>query len=185
MKISRTDTSAPLPEDARRIGKEIAPGRTLRTLYTIYLLIIVWGGILPWLIPLAFSSSPLLTLAVSLPLLLLVAFALWWIRAYCRTIRYRCTPAGISWERGVWFRKAGTVPYHQITTIDIVQGPISRALGISHLKVQAAGHASAKGPSTGLKIEGITEPETLRAFIMMQMQGVSNASAATKNGSFE
>ena len=119
----------------------MTPARTLKTLYVLYLLIIVWAGILPWLIPLAFFSSPLLTLGISLPLLLVIVFALWWIGAYYRTIRYRFTPFEISWERGVWFRQTGIVPFNRITNIDIIQGPISRFLGISLLKVQTAGYA--------------------------------------------
>lgn len=155
--------------------QEITPDRKLRLLYTIYLLIIVWGGILPWLIPLAFFSSPLLTLAISIPLLLILLCALWWIGAYHRTIRYRCTPSGISWERGMWFRKTGCVPYHRITAINIEQGPISRYLGLFLLKVQTTGSSSGTASATELKIEGITEPEMLRECIRTQMQGRMHA----------
>jgi uncharacterized protein len=171
--MTNTNTSATMPDVPQEILKETTPARNLRTLYTIYLLIIVWVCILPWLIPLAFLSPPLLTLAISLPLFLGICFALWWIGAYCRTIRYRFTPLGISWERGVWFRQTGIVPYHRITNSDIIQGPLSRLLGISLLKVQTAGYSSANASATELKIGGITEPEMLREFIRMQMQGAS------------
>jgi hypothetical protein len=169
--MSPTDTCATNPPP---LLQEITPDRKLRLLYTIYLLIIVWGGILPWLIPLAFFSSPLHTLAISIPLLLVILCALWWIGAYHRTIRYRCTPSGISWERGVWFRQTGSVPYHRITALDITQGPISRYLGISLLKVQTPGSSAGSASTTELKIEGITEPEVLRECIMMQVQGISS-----------
>lgn len=155
-----------MPEDTQKVLREVLPGRTLRTLYVLYLLIIVWGGILPWLIPLAFFSSPLLTLEISVPLLLVIIFTLWWIGAYYRTIRYRFTPFEISWERGVWFRQTGIVPYHRITNIDIIQGPLSRFLGISHLKIQT----DCSGSATEFNMKGITEPEILREFIKMQMQ---------------
>ncbi|MDD1708823.1 MAG: hypothetical protein LUQ33_06605, partial [Methanoregulaceae archaeon] len=62
--------------DPPEIIQEIRPVRNLRTLYTIYLLIIVWAGILPWLIPLAFYSPPLLTLSISLLLLIIVVSTL-------------------------------------------------------------------------------------------------------------
>jgi uncharacterized protein len=183
--MSRTNAFAAMPEDTQHILKEITPGRTLRTLYTLYLLILVWVGILPWLIPLAFFSSPLLTLAISLPLLLVIFFALWWIGAYYRTIRYRFTPFEISWERGVWFHQTGIVPYHRITNIDIIQGPLSRFLGISLLKVQTAGYSSGTASATELKIDGINEPEMLREFIRMQMQGTSHAADGVKNSSID
>jgi membrane protein YdbS with pleckstrin-like domain len=170
-----------MPEDTQKVLREVLPGRTLRTLYIIYLLIIVWAGILPWLIPFAFFSSPLITLGISLPLLLVVFFALWWTGAYYRTIRYRFTPFEILWERGVWLRQTGIVPYLRITNIDIIQGPISRFLGISCLIVQTKGHAPGSSSATELKIDGITEPEILREFIKMQMQeGTSNATEGIK-----
>jgi hypothetical protein len=160
-----------MPEDAQKVLREVLPGRTLRTLYIFYLLIIVWAGILPWLIPFAFFSSPLITLVISLPLLLVIVFALWWTGAYYRTIRYRFTPFEILWERGVWFRQTGIVPYRRITNIDIIQGPISRFLGISRLKVQTDGYFSDTASAAELKIDGITDPVMLREFIRKQMQG--------------
>ncbi|MDD1706306.1 MAG: PH domain-containing protein [Methanoregulaceae archaeon] len=175
-----------MTEDVKEIIKEVTPDRTLKTLYVTYLLIVVWVGILPWLIPLAFFSSPFLTLGISLPLLLAVVFALWWIGAYYRTIRYRFTSFEISWERGVWFRQTGIVPYHRITNIDIMQGPISRFLGISLLKVQTAGYTSGTASAAELKINGISEPEILREFIRMRMQeGLLRATSDTKSCSVD
>jgi uncharacterized protein len=159
-----------MPEDPQGILKEATPDRTLRTCYTLYLLIIVWGGILPWLIPLAFFSPPLLTLGVSIPLLLIIAITLWWIGAYHRSIRYRFTAFEILWERGVWFRRSGIVPYRRITAVTITRGPVYRFLGISRLTVQTDGSASDTASAADLKIDGIAEPELLRDFIMMRLQ---------------
>jgi membrane protein YdbS with pleckstrin-like domain len=168
--MSRSNTSATMPEDPQGILKETTPDRNLRTCYTLYLLIIVWGGILPWLIPLAFFSPPLLTLAASIPLLLIIAMALWWIGAYYRSIRYRFTAFEIVWERGVWFHRSGIVPYRRITAVTITQGPVYRFLGISRLTVETDGTASGTASAADLKIDGIAEPELLRDFIMMKMQ---------------
>jgi membrane protein YdbS with pleckstrin-like domain len=168
--MSRSHTSAIMQEDPQGILKETTPDRTLRTCYTLYLLIIVWGGILPWLIPLAFFSSPLLTLAVSIPLLLIIAIALWWIGAYFRSIRYHFTALEIVWERGVWFRQSGIVPYRLITAVTITQGPVYRFLGISRLSVQTDGNAPGTASTMDFKIDGITEPELLRDFIITRMQ---------------
>jgi uncharacterized protein len=159
-----------MPEDVQGILRETPPGRNLRTLYTLYLLILVWGGILPWLIPLAFFSSPLLTLAVSLPLLLIIVGAVLWIGAYHRSISYRFTASGILWERGVWFHRSGMVPYRRIASVTITRGPLSRFLGISRLTVQTAGNDPDTAPAADFPIDGVTEPEMLRDFIMMRMQ---------------
>lgn len=159
-----------MQETTQGILKETTPDRTLKTCYTIYLLILVWGGILPWLIPLAFFSSPLLTLAVSLPLLLIIAIALWWIGAYYRSIRYRFTAFDIVGERGVWFHRSRIVPYRRITAVTITQGPVYRILGISRIIVQTDGNGSGTEPVVDLHIDGITEPEKIRDFIMTRIQ---------------
>lgn len=150
-----------MPEDSKRILK---PDRALRTCYTLYLLIIVWVGILPWLLPLAFSSSPVLTLAISLPLLLACALTLWWIGAYFRSISYHFTASAIIWEGGVWFRRSGTVPYCRISAVTVTKGPISRFLGISRITVQTD---TASAPD--LHIDGIRDPEQLRECIMRML----------------
>jgi membrane protein YdbS with pleckstrin-like domain len=147
-----------MPEDTQRILK---PDRALRTCYTLSLLIIVWVGVLPWLLFLAFSSSPYLTLAISLPLLAACATALWWTGAYFRSISYRFTASAIRAERGVWFHRSGTVPYRRISAVTVTKGPISRFLGISRITVQTD---TASVPD--LHIDGIREPEQLRQCIM-------------------
>jgi uncharacterized protein len=159
-----------MQEAPQEILKESTPDRNLRTCYTIYLLIIVWGGILPWLIPLAFFSPPLVTLAVSLPLLLIIAIALWWIGAYHRSIRYRFTASEILWERGVWFRRSGTVPYRRITAVTLTRGPLHRFLGISRLRLQTDGNTSGTASAADLKIDGIPSPDRLRDFILTRIQ---------------
>lgn len=158
-------SSIPSPatqEDPQRI---IKPDRALRTCYTLYLLIIVWVGILPWLLFLAFTSSPRLTLAISLPLLVACVIALWWIGAYFRSISYRFTASAIIRERGVWFHRDGTVPYNQISAVTVTKGPIARFLGISRMTVQTDTDSA-----PDLHIDGIREPEQLREYIMKMMQ---------------
>jgi membrane protein YdbS with pleckstrin-like domain len=170
--MSSSTASPATSEDSQRVLK---PDRALRTCYTLYLLIIVWVGILPWLLPLAFSSSPpLLTLAISLPLLLACAIVLWWIGAYFRSISYHFTTSAIIWERGVWFRRSGTIPYRRITAVTVTKGPLSRFLGISRITVQTDAAAA-----PDLHIDGIREPELLWGCIMRMIQEDKASGAAT------
>lgn len=69
----------------------------------------------------------------------------------------------MSWRRGVWFRKTGIVPYNRITNIDIRQGLVTWALGISMLSVQTAGYSGQAVPE--IRIEGIEHAEELRELI--------------------
>jgi uncharacterized protein len=67
------------------------------------------------------------------------------------------------WKRGVWFHTTGIVPYNRITNLDIKQGPVMRALGISTLAIQTAGY-SGKAMAE-IRIEGMEHAEELRELI--------------------
>jgi membrane protein YdbS with pleckstrin-like domain len=148
---------------------EVLPHRNLRSLYRIYLLITIWVGVLPWLLPLAFVSPPEPMFLLSGSLLLLVVFIIWWIGAYCHTIRYCFTPSEITWEQGVWFHQTGSIPYNRITNVEIIQGPVSRRFGISLLKIQMAS-ATGSASSPGLKIHGMADAMMLKEYILARMK---------------
>lgn len=157
-----------MPEISCPPPGEVRPHRNLRSLYLTYLLIIIWAGILPWLILLTFFTPPDLILIITTPLLLLVIFLIWWTGAYYHTILYRFSDAAISWERGVWWRQTGIVPYNQITTVDIIQGPLSRIFGISMLKIHRAGNLAGTESAGDLVMNGIIEAGALRECILNQ-----------------
>ncbi|NYT07293.1 MAG: PH domain-containing protein [Methanomicrobiales archaeon] len=125
-------------------GGEVRPHRNLRSLYLTYLLIAIWAGVLPWLIPLSLFFPPVYVLAFTVPILLLVIVLVWWTGAYYHSVIYRFSDGGIGWERGVWRRQAGTVPYSRITAVEIIQGPLSRLFGISMLKIRAEGDLASR-----------------------------------------
>jgi membrane protein YdbS with pleckstrin-like domain len=159
-------------------GEVVRPHRNLRVLYLTYLLLVIWAGIISWLLPLAFFMPPYQTLVISTGSFLLVILILWWSGAYFRTIEYHFSSAGISWARGVFLHRSGFMPFHQIIKVDIIQGPMQRFLGIYQLKVQAGG--SPADPLSGmvLKINGVTEPGRLRDYILSQQQ----ATVAAREG---
>jgi membrane protein YdbS with pleckstrin-like domain len=157
-----------MPEISSPPPGEVRPHRNLRSLYLTYLLIIIWAGILPWLVPITFFTPPDLILIITIPLLLVVIFLIWWTGAYYRTILYRFSDTAISWERGVWWRQTGIVPYNRITTVDIIQGPLSRFFGISMLKIHIAGNLAGTESAAELKINGIIDAGALRESILNQ-----------------
>lgn len=155
-----------MPGTVLRLEGEVRPHRNLRSLYLTYLLIIVWAGVLPWLIPLSLIIPPVSVLALTVPILLLVVLLSWWTGAYYRSIVYRFSEEGIHWERGVLRRKEGTIPFSRITGIDIVQGPLSRLFGISALNIRTEGFPPATVSGTGLKISGLSQPGVIRDHIL-------------------
>jgi membrane protein YdbS with pleckstrin-like domain len=145
---------------------EVRPHRNLRALYLTYLLLVIWPGVLSWLLPLAFFLPPFQTLLFSGIFFLLVILIIGWIGAYFRTIIYRLNSSGISWERGVFINRSGFIPYHLITNLDVIQGPLSRFFGIYQIKIQAAGESLSKTSPVTMKINGLVDPKSLRDYIL-------------------
>ena len=149
-----------------KIGKEFKPASQLKNLYCTYLTLAILIFILPWLIPVVLFAPPVANLFVSVPLLIIFIFTAYWIPKYYDTIFYKLTKNEIFWRRGVWFKTTGIVPYNRITNIDISQGPISRSLGISSLKIQTAGYSVGTRTSAEIRLEGIEDSKELRDLIM-------------------
>ena len=171
MHHQRGERVAPrMPPQSTIPSIEIKPHRNLRSLYLTYLLIAVWAGVFPWLIPASLFLSPVMVLMFTIPILLMVIVTVLWTGAYYRTIIFRLTEEGISLERGVWHRHAGTIPYDRISDIEIVQGPLSRLLGISLLKVRTEEFCGGKMVNSELKINGLTDAGSLKNAIKERMR---------------
>lgn len=160
-----------MPEDLKiKVGEEFKPSTQFKKLYYIYLILGVLFGVLPWYIPVLFLAPSQITLAISIPTLAILIFLAYWIPKYYDTIIYKLTENEIVWKRGVWFKKTGIVPYNRITNIDIIQGPLSRRLGIASLKIQTAGY-SGQQAGAEIRMEGVEQFEELRELIMGFVKG--------------
>ena len=143
-----------MEQGIRKGEREWKPDIRLKSLYRIYLLLLVWVGILTWLVPLVFLIPALWSLIITVPLFITVILASLWIPWYYQTLAYTFTNDEIIWQRGVWFRQTGIVPYNRITNIDLIQGPIMRRVGVSTLKIQTADipHHPAQNPRYGSRV---------------------------------
>jgi membrane protein YdbS with pleckstrin-like domain len=160
-----------MEQGVRSGEREWRPDIRLKSLYRIYLLLLVWLGILTWLVPLVFLMPALWSLIITVPLLIVVILASLWIPRYYQTLTYTFTNDEIVWRRGVWFRRTGIVPYNRITNIDLIQGPIMRRVGVFTLNIQTAGYSTPSGAKSGICIEGAVQPEELRDLIRGFVQG--------------
>jgi len=147
-----------------RIGEEFKPVPAYRTYLYTSLLIFVVVLILPWLIPTIIFAPLAVGLGLTIPLLAIIIFVAWWIPLYCESITYRLTPTEITWERGVWFRQTGIVPYNRITNVDISQGPLMRFFSFSAVRVQTAGYSAQARAE--IVLTGIADPKDLQETIM-------------------
>ena len=83
---------------------------------------------------------------------------------YYRSITYRLTITEITWQRGVWFRQTGIVPYNRITNVDIAQGPLMRSFAFSSLHIQTAGYSGQARAE--IVLNGIEDAGALQEKIM-------------------
>jgi membrane protein YdbS with pleckstrin-like domain len=148
---------------------EFKPSPRFKSLYFIYLVIIVITLFLWWQILLIFLVPWEVWLPLMIPVLAVALFVAYWIPKYWESMVYTLSSTEINWNRGVWFRKTGIVPYNRITNVDITQGPISRSLALAHLAVQTAGYSGSSqsgGMRSEIRLEGIEAYEPLRDQIM-------------------
>ncbi len=153
-----------------KIGEEFKPSPQFKKLYYIYLtlgfiLVVLW-----WYLPLLIFAPFEAKIGFSISLLIVLILIVYWILKYYNSMVYKLTEDEIIWKRGIWFRKTGIVPYNRITNIDIVQGPISRVLGIATLNIQTAGY-SGQQAKPEIRIEGIEQFEELKNLIMGFVKG--------------
>ncbi len=133
----------------------LKPSPKMKTLFAIYyalfaipylLGVVVLVGLLAYMAEGA-RTALLGTLLALTPVLISAPVVAYWIRAFYDRARFSLTDNEIIVEKGVWWRRKDLVPYNRITNISVVQGPISRALGLATVRVQTAGFSGAA--STG------------------------------------
>ncbi len=69
-----------------KIGEEFKPSPQFKKLYYIYLMLGIILGVLTWYIPILIFAPPIVALIVSLPILAILIFAVYWIPKYYDTI---------------------------------------------------------------------------------------------------
>jgi len=164
-----------------KIGEASKPDRELMRLYYTYLLIvdlvIFIGVILPVVVAafltLSLDQVVIVSSSAIFPFLAVVFLIAFWIPKYYDSISYTFTKDEIMIERGVYWKHKSTVPYNRVTNIDIVQGPLSRRVGIGKVRVQTAGYstASSGGATAEAQIFGVTNYEEIRDFILAKVRG--------------
>lgn len=84
-----------------------------------------------------------------IPIALITSFVFYWIRRYYQSINYQLTRDEVVVEHGVWWKMKHTVPYARVMSVDIIQGPLSRSLGIATVDIYTAGYTGVAGGTGG------------------------------------
>ena len=140
------------------VVKEFGADLELKSLYLVYLGIVLLGGFLWWLIPIVVFVvlsyemwvGVVVALSCFVPLLIAAGATLYWVPKFYSSITYILEDDKITVTRGVWWKTKSFVPYNRITNINIYQGPISRRFGLGKLSIQTAGFSGTS--SSGVKV---------------------------------
>ena len=171
-----------LYEGPGEAGEALRPSPRLKKLYWTYASIVsaayVLTAVLPVflvmvLVPEARRMVMLIFLsALLIPLLIALGITAYWVNAFYASLSYRLGPRELVVKKGVWWRKESIVPYDRITNLTVVQGPISRALGLYTIRVQTAGlHARGAGvPVAEAELLGVDDPEGMVGKIMERVR---------------
>jgi len=153
-----------MPLTPLRIGEAFKPVLRFRSYLYASLALAAVLFVLPWFIPVVVFAPAAIALAIALPTLAAIVFVAYWIPLYYESIVYRLTVTEITWQRGVWFRQTGIVPYNRITNVDITQGPLMRFFSFSAVRVQTAGYSAQA--QAEIILNGLEDPKDLQDKIM-------------------
>ena len=84
-----------------------------------------------------------------IPVVAIASFVFCWIGRYYESIHYRLTHDEVVVEHGVWWKMKHTVPYARVMSVDVIQGPLSRSLGIATVDIYTAGYTGVAGGTGG------------------------------------
>jgi membrane protein YdbS with pleckstrin-like domain len=136
--------------------REFGPHPNARRLYHLYLCLLVvplllFGGGILFLLHRYGTSLHLLlfSLLYFLPLLAAVGVVLYWIPRYCSSLRYELGKEEVRVRKGVWWKMEHAVPYARVMSVDVVQGPLSRRLGLGTVDIYTAGYTGQAGGRGG------------------------------------
>lgn len=171
-----------MPSEHFPLNTPFKPSPALITWFRInFLLFMLCIALISYVPTALFNPLPLVFhISVLGAILVLVILFFAWVSLYYDSMWYELRDDEMSWRRGVWFRKTGIVPYNRITNLDIRQGPVMRALGISTLSIQTAGYSGQAMPE--IRIEAIVHAEELRELIRTQVRESGRGGDGTGSG---
>ena len=165
-----------------KIDESLKPDKAIMKLYFNYLsivgiiifVIVIVPSVIVALLYLSLFEALVVTISMILPFLGIFFFVAFWIPKYYASVSYCFTKAEIVIERGVWWKYKNTVPYNRVTNLDVVQGPLSRRLGLGVIRVQTAGYSGTGGGSGKIAeatIFGVKNHEEIKDVILNQVRG--------------
>jgi len=116
-----------------------------------------WLGFLPCILFLPVFGLGLIFAAIQ------VALIYYYYPRWTATLRYCLDDRSLRVEQGMLFKSRKTIPLDKITDLELVQGPLLRALGMWKIKVQTASTGSQMPEAM---LVGVIDPEQVREEIL-------------------
>ena len=116
-----------------------------------------WGNSLICALLVPVFGIGLILAAITVPLLV------WYYPRWVTALRYCLDDRSLRVEQGLLFRSRKTIPLDKITDLELVQGPLLRALDMWKIKVQTASTGSQMPEAT---LIGVINPDQVREEIL-------------------
>lgn len=164
---------------------EIKPSSKLKTLYAlINILLFVGYCVLPVIVLQVLRQRPrylydLWSLVIAVVGLVVFALLLLYLPAYIKTLKYELTSEDLRLEGGVFWKRRKVIPYHKITNLNTLQGPLERRFGLGHLNVQTAGHGANTSPEG--KLLGLEDFDGIKEKVMQKVRLTKSEAVATED----
>jgi hypothetical protein len=143
----------------------IRPSRRLRTLYNIYLLVVVWCLVLPGLLILTFFIDPVTRIVTAMGALVIALAVIGLIKKSCDSKVYTLTATALEIWGGFGRRGDLRIPYESIQTAEIMRPRIPSYFGISVVRIT---YTTDSGKPATADLKGIEHPEEVRSQILVR-----------------
>ena len=141
------------------------PSRRLRTLYNLYLLVVVWCLVLPGLLILTFFIDPVTRIVVSIGALIVALIAIGLIRKSFEALAYSLTDTALEIQGGYVTREQLRIPYSKIRSADIIRRRLPSYLGIAVVRIT---YETDSGKTAIANLKGMEHPEEVRSQILVR-----------------
>ncbi len=164
---------------------EIKPAPKIKNLYTlINLLVFLLYCALPVLVLQMAKQRPhylydLWSLVIGILGVITFILLQLYLLAYIKTLRYELSSEDLRLESGVFWKKRKVIPFHKITNLNTLQGPLERRFDLGHLNVQTAGHGANTSPEG--KLVGLDDFDRIKEEIMRKVRLVKPDAVTTED----
>jgi membrane protein YdbS with pleckstrin-like domain len=146
-------------------GFEFLPSPRLKLLYLTYLFFVVWAIVMPFLMVISITFPPNISLPVSVATLVVVLFALFWIRKYCGSLRYYFNNGQITRYQGVLSKKMTCISCDHVHRVSTRRGPFQRLFGFATVDLLTTDPSASSGSHILMSINGVAKPDVLEKMI--------------------